>query len=342
MKAKALYFTAPREVEVHEISLPPLSADQLRVETMLSAISPGTEMLIYKGEAPSDLVADETIPTLNGDLTFPLQYGYACVGKVREVGSKDLEGWLDQIVFSFHPHQSLFNIDVGLVTPLTHAIPPERAAFLPNMETAISLLHDGAPHLGERVVVFGQGVVGLLTTALLHRSSVDLLMVVEPNDFRRTRALELGADIAISRIDIDGEPSVHALKTSTPGGADLVYELTGAPEVLNDAIAIAGFDSRIVVGSWYGQRQASLDLGGRFHRQRLRIISSQVSMIAPSLQGRWTKTRRLETAMKWLDEVTPERLITHSFPIERATDAYALIASQQEDVLQVMLTYENP
>jgi threonine dehydrogenase-like Zn-dependent dehydrogenase len=309
---------------------------------MVSAISPGTEMLIYKGEAPSDLVADETIPNLNGDLTFPLRYGYACVGKVREVGSKDLEGWLDQIVFSFHPHQSLFNIDVSLVTPLTQAIPPERAAFLPNMETAISLLHDGAPHLGERVVVFGQGVVGLLTTALLHRCSLDLLMVVEPNDFRRTTALELGADIAIDRIDPGGNTSVQALRTSTPGGADLVYELTGTPEVLNDAIAIAGFDSRIVVGSWYGQRKARIDLGGRFHRERMRIVSSQVSMIAPSLQGRWTKTRRLKTAMKWLDEVTPERLITHSFPIEGAVDAYALIANQQEDVLQVMLTYENP
>jgi threonine dehydrogenase-like Zn-dependent dehydrogenase len=210
------------------------------------------------------------------------------------------------------------------------------------METAISLLHDGAPHIGERVVVFGQGVVGLLTTALLHQSALDLLMVVEPDGFRRTMALELGADLAISGIDNESAPGVQALRTSTPGGADLIYELTGNPEVLNDAIAIAGFDSRIVVGSWYGQRRASLDLGGRFHRERMRIISSQVSMIDPSLRGRWTKTRRLETAQKWLDEVHPERLITHSFPIERAADAYSLIANRGEDVLQVMLTYENP
>jgi 2-desacetyl-2-hydroxyethyl bacteriochlorophyllide A dehydrogenase len=341
MKCKALFFMAPLKLEIREISLSTLDENQLLVQTLISAISPGTEMLIYRGEAPSELGADEHLPALDGTLAFPLQYGYACVGCVVDVGSKALNDWLGRRVFCFHPHQSLFNISVDQVIPVSEEMPTERVAFLPNVETAINLLHDGTPRLGERVVVFGQGIVGLLTTALLSRQSLDLLAVIEPHALRRKIARESGADLTVPRIDGEGSTALLERLARPPGGADLVYELTGSPEVLNDAIAVAGYDSRIVVGSWYGERRAPIDLGRSFHRNRIRLVSSQVSTISPELRGRWTKPRRMDMALKLLDAVKPERWVTHRFPIERAEDAYKQIDEKPGETIQVLFEYSD-
>jgi threonine dehydrogenase-like Zn-dependent dehydrogenase len=122
-------------------------------------------------------------------------------------------------------------------------------------------------------------------------------------------------------------------------GADLVYELSGNPVALELAIAAAGHEGRIVVGSWYGSKRASVDLGGRFHRRRLRLISSQVTHIAPALSARWNKQRRFDLAWTALQEIDTRSLISHRVPFAEAQAAYELIDRQADQVLQVLLEY---
>ena len=181
----------------------------------------------------------------------------------------------------------------------------------------------------------------MLTTALLARFSLDFLAAIEPVTFRRELALDAGASHAFADVSRESASQLLEKINTPPGGADLIYELSGHPEVLNQALSLAGYDTRIVIGSWYGQRQAPLDLGGRFHRDRVRLISSQVSAIAPELRGRWSKSRRFEFALKSLDAVRPERWITHRFPLEAANQAYQQVADSPADTLQVLLTYED-
>ena len=169
MKRLALYFTAPYRVSVQEEPLSPPAADQVMVQTLVSAISPGTELLFYRGQVPTDLPVDETIAALAGEVGFPLKYGYAAVGRVVAVGAQVAPEWQDRLVFSFHPHESHFLASLAELMPVPPPVSPEEAAFLPNMETAVNFLMDGQPLIGEQVVIFGQGVVGLLTTALLAR-----------------------------------------------------------------------------------------------------------------------------------------------------------------------------
>jgi threonine dehydrogenase-like Zn-dependent dehydrogenase len=119
----------------------------------------------------------------------------------------------------------------------------------------------------------------------------------------------------------------------------LVYELTGSPAALDDAIALTGAEGRIVVGSWYGTKRAAVDLGSHFHRGRLRLISSQVSRLAPGLSGRWTKSRRMGFAVELLARLRPSRLITHRFPFEQAAEAYELLDKRPEETGQVLLEY---
>jgi 2-desacetyl-2-hydroxyethyl bacteriochlorophyllide A dehydrogenase len=307
------------------------------VTTLVSGISPGTELLIYRGQAPADLAVDETIAALAGDFTFPLKYGYALVGRVAALGPGVAADWHGRLVFAFHPHESAFLAEPAALLPLPASLAPDEAVLLPTMETAVNFLLDGQPLIGEEVVVFGQGVVGLLTAALLARLPLARLVTVDRWPARRQWSLALGAHASLDPDD----PAAPWRSGAGGAGADLVYELSGDPRALDLAIATAGYAGRVVIGSWYGRKRADLDLGGRFHRGKLRLIASQVSRIAPEHSGRWTTGRRLAVAWRMLAEVRPARLITHRFPFARAADAYALLDQRPAGAVQVLLEY-NP
>jgi threonine dehydrogenase-like Zn-dependent dehydrogenase len=109
---------------------------------------------------------------------------------------------------------------------------------------------------------------------------------------------------------------------------------------LNLAIELTGFAGRIIIGSWYGRKSAELNLGGSFHRSRIRLISSQVSTLTPDLLARWSKSRRLDVAWAMLRRVPVCDLITHTFPSAEAAQAYALLDQHPEQALQVIFHYE--
>jgi threonine dehydrogenase-like Zn-dependent dehydrogenase len=259
------------------------------------------------------------------------------------VGSIAEEAWQGRLVFAFQPHASHFLALPGALFPVPETLSPEEAAFLPNMETAVNFLMDGHPVIGERVVVFGQGVVGLLTTALLAQFPLARLVTLDHFPARRERSLTLGAHLSLDASAPDALTRLRGglQEDHTDAGADLTYELSGNPGALDHAIAVTGFSGRIVIGSWYGQKRADLNLGGRFHRSRMRLISSQVSTLAPEWGGRWTKQRRLQVAWEMLQQLRPAPLITHRFPMAQASQAYALLDQHADSVLQVLLTYEQ-
>lgn len=341
MKRTTLYFTAPRQVEVREEPLPHGESGQLLIESQVSAISPGTEMLIYRGQAPAEMAADTGIKALAGNLSFPLKYGYCLVGRVIDGRDVDLSAWQDRWVFAFHPHESHFWARPEELYPLPSGMSPETGVFLPNMETAVNFLHDGQPLFGEQVVVFGQGVIGLLTTSLLARLPLASLVTVDGYSMRRSLSLQIDADVSLDPADPDLAQQIAIHLCQHDHKADLVYELSGAPAALQQAIDITGYDGRVVLGSWYGNKAVSLNLGGVFHRDRIRLLGSQVSTIASDLSGRWDKDRRLQTAMHWLSQVEPQQLITHRLPITQAAEAYRLLDEQQDSTVQILLQYHN-
>jgi 2-desacetyl-2-hydroxyethyl bacteriochlorophyllide A dehydrogenase len=353
MRSRSVAFTAPRTVEVqtHPVSDP--APGEVRVRTTCSAISPGTELLVYRGEAPSGAQADATIDALEGGMDYPLTYGYACVGRVEAVGRDVDAAWHGRRVFAFHPHAEQFTADPEALITVPDGVSDASAAMIPNVETAVNLVMDGRPVIGESAVVFGQGVVGLLTTALLARHPLGALLTVDLVPARRRQSKRLGADATFGADEAPLQRLLERLGATDPearpagepdpaayAGADLVYELTGAPAALNDAVRTAGFDARIVVGSWYGTKRAPLDLGSRYHRSRIDLRASQVSTVAPHLSGRWTKQRRMQTVLDLLSDLQPDRLVTHRIPLADAPSAYALLDERSDDVLQPVLTYD--
>jgi 2-desacetyl-2-hydroxyethyl bacteriochlorophyllide A dehydrogenase len=322
--ATAVWFPAARTVELRDEPLPPPGANEVCIEAVVSAISHGTEMLVFRGQVPGGMELD--LPTLRGSYGFPIKYGYACVGRVVAAGV-DARTRVGQMVFVLHPHQTRFVVDSGFTVELPERLDPELGVFLANTETAVNILLDAAPRLGERVAVFGQGVVGLLVTQLLRRVGAGRVIAVDPIERRRELALELGADQALAPAE------VSALE------ADVTIEVSGHVGALQQALDALAFGGTAVACSWYGTKPVELQLGGAFHRRRPRIISSQVGSIDAALQPRWTHRRRLELARDLLSELRLAPLISHRVLFRDAARAYALVDAHAEETVQVVLTY---
>lgn len=340
MGSQAIFHVAPHSVAVGETETPPLRPGELRIQSQISAISPGTESLIFRGGLPENWARNGCPGEFGGDCRYPFKYGSALVGQVVEAGSREDRDWVGQRVFAQHCHQDFVAVRKEDCRRLPEAMSSERALFLANMETALGLVLDAAPLAGERAMVFGQGIVGLFTTALLAQFPLAELITADPIATRREQSMALGAALAIDPAR-GRELAVleDCLFFGENNGLDLAIEVSGQIEALNQAIKLTGFDGRIVVGSWYGRNAGLVDLGGHFHRRRQRLVSSQASSPSPQLSGRWTQERRLKLALEWLDRLQPERFITHRFAPEACQEAFELTADKQAGALQVVFEY---
>ena len=332
--ARAVWFPRPRAVEIREEPDRPPAPGEVRIRAVVSAISHGTEMLVYRGEVPEDLALD--LPTLRGGFGFPIKYGYASVGRVEEVGP-GVRGFAPgDLVFTHHPHQTGYTVAADLPVALPAGVTPEFGVLLANAETAVNVLLDAPVMVGEVVVIFGQGVVGLLLTQLIRRHLPGALLTVDPLPRRRQLSMSLGADASLD----PAEDVAAAVRERADGrGADLIIEASGQPVVLQAALDVAALEGRVLVVSWYGTKPVQLDLGGAFHRRRLRLISSQVGHVPGSISPRWDVARRRRVAAELLPSLALEPLISHRFPFDRAAEAYALVDQRPEEVVQVVLTY---
>ena len=338
--AQQLWFTDAYSVELRSQVLPPLKSGEVLVQSELSAVSAGTELLVYRGQIPSDMKLDANLESLQDSATYPFQYGYATVGRIIQITAEVDIKWLGKRVFAFQPHASHFIATPENLIPVPDDICAAAAVFFANMETAVNLVHDGEPKIGEKVVVLGQGIVGLLLSSLLAKHPLTQLTAIDGNEYRRQRAIALGATHTADPFSVTDIKDLHKqLTTATTQGADLIFEVSGIPEALNLAIELSGFSSRIVIGSWYGNKSAAIALGGNAHRNQLKITTSQVSNISPQLSGRWNKSRRFELVWQLIRERKPEKLVTDCVALSDAKNLYKKLDQNPGEILQAVFTY---
>jgi len=320
---RALWFTAPGVVEVRREKIAS-GPEEVVVYSKLMGISHGTEMLFYKGTLQENLSIDVNLPALSGSTGYPLKYGYINVG-VAEAGRR---------VFAFYPHQDVFSAPSQDLIDLPGHLSFEDAVFLAHTETAVNIVQDLNPVLGENVLLLGQGTVGLLTAEILSRFGDMQVLTVDPIAMRR----EASAKIGCRAFDPADDNLKEKLLDFTDGrGIDAAVNVSGSPAALQLAIDVLGFEATVIEASWYGSKPVSLNLGAAFHRKRLQIRCSQVSNIAPGLSGRWDKKRRMKLAVRWLDLIKPSKYITDVYSLENAADAYRLLDEHPERTLQVVL-----
>ncbi len=285
MRTRALWITGRGAVELRDEAVSAGEGEVL-VETAFSGISRGTEALVLAGEVPPEEAAWMRAPLQTGCFPWPVKYGYAAVGRVRE-GPRDLAG---RDVFVLHPHQERFAAPAAMAVPLPEGVPPGRAILAGNMETALNVIWDAGAAPCDRIAVIGAGVVGALVAWLAARLPGAEVTLVDVNPERAALAAALGCGFA--------------LPAQAPRDCDLVIHASASAEGLATALAAAGVEAAVVEASWFGARAVPVPLGAAFHSRRLRLVSSQVGAVPPHWRARWTTRRRLEAALALL--VAPE------------------------------------
>ncbi len=292
MRAKACWIVGVGMAEIREQALPNRGPDQVLVQTLYSAISRGTEQLVFLNQVPASEALRMRAPHQEGEFPGPVKYGYINVGRVLE-GPPDLQG---RMVFTLFPHQTHFVVDRSAVSLVPGHIPASRAILAAGMETAINALWDAEAKVGDRIVVVGAGVIGSLCAYLAAKLPGTRVQLVDSNPERASLAASLGCEFA--------RPEDMA------GDADLVFHASGSSTGLASALSAAGPEATIVELSWYGNAQVTLPLGEAFHSRRLQLRSSQVGGIPASQRARWDYSRRLGLALELLADEGLETLIS--------------------------------
>jgi threonine dehydrogenase-like Zn-dependent dehydrogenase len=287
----AVWYASRGVVELRATPLPPLAPGEARVRTLFSGISRGTERLVLEGNVGRSEWERMRCPMQEGMLPFPVKYGYCAVGVVEDGPA----GLLGSTVFCLHPHQDLFQAPADRLALIPARIPARRATLAANMETALNAVWDSGAGPGDRIVVVGAGVVGLLVASLAARLPGAAVTVVDVEEARRPVAEALGARFA---------GPVEA-----PGEADVVFHASASAAGLNTALGCAGLEGTVVEMSWYGDTPVKVGLGGAFHSRRLRLISSQVGQVSPGRRPRWDYRRRIAAALNLLDQPALDRLV---------------------------------
>jgi threonine dehydrogenase-like Zn-dependent dehydrogenase len=293
----------------------------LKVVTLFTGVSRGTERLVFEGKLPRSEWARMRAPHQEGDFPFPVKYGYAAVGVV-ERGPDSLSG---RTVFALFPHQDQFVIRADEVVPVPEPVPARRAVLAANMETALNGVWDSGVSAGHNVLIIGAGILGALVAAILGRMPGVRVGLVDVRPDRAELADVLGADFFAPQ--------------NAPGGADVVFHTSASESGLRLALGCAGFEGRIVELSWYGDREVSLPLGEAFHSQRLQLVSSQVGHVAPSHRPRWTHRDRLEKALALLDDPRLDTLITDEVAFEDLPDELPRLLAPDAPGLATVIRY---
>lgn len=321
MESRAFWIEQPLRGALRRAPLSPLSSGQLRVRALYSGVSRGTETLVFRGEVPVSEFSRMRAPFQAGDFPGPVKYGYMMVGEVV-AGS---EARLGQVVFCLHPHEDYFNIPEEAAFPVPETVPASRAILAANVETAVNGCWDAGILPGDRVMIIGAGVIGLLTGWLCARIPGTEVIIVDLDPAKARIAQLLGLTFA------------NSVEACAP--VDTIVHASGSAAGLRSALAVAREGATIVEMSWYGTREVTLPLGGAFHSRRLTLRSSQVGQIPPGRLPQWTHGRRLELALRLLDDSRLDHLINAEADFEQLPEVLTELAEKPSDILCQRIRY---
>ncbi|MFI6284366.1 zinc-binding alcohol dehydrogenase [Streptomyces sp. NPDC051018] len=346
---RVVQFTGPRQVEVAEHDSGALPPGHLRVRTRYSGISAGTELTAYRGTNPYLTRTWDPEARLFRDgaagIAYPVAgWGYSEVGEVTEV-SPELDGDPDtpragDLVWGIWGHRSEGVVPAGRLRghTLPAGLEPLAGAFARVGAIAYNAVLAAGINLGEDVAVFGQGVIGLITTRLARLSGARVT-AVDALDNRLATARAHGATTTLNaRTDAVAE----RIREATGGrGADTAIEISGAYPALHEALRSVAVDGRVVASGFYQGDGAGLRLGDEFHHNRIQLICSQIGGVPPQLAGRWSVDRLQRTFLELVaaGQVDVTSLVSHLIPADRAADAYRLLDEHPADALQVVLEF---
>jgi 2-desacetyl-2-hydroxyethyl bacteriochlorophyllide A dehydrogenase len=334
----------PRDVGLREYPTPEPAAGEVRVRTLYSGISAGTELSMYRGTNPylSKRWDSEAALFLPGQITlsYPVDaWGYSEVGEIDALGDGATGLQVGEVVWGAWSHRShaVLPAEALLDQVLPAGLDPVVGTFDRVGAVALNAVLASGACIGETVVVFGLGVIGLLATQLLGCQGLDVI-AVDTAPHRLELARKLGATPLSAQ---HGDLAIAVRDLTQGRGADRVIELTGAYPALHQAIRVAGVGGTVIAAGFYQGPATALALGEEFHHNRVTLISSQIGSLPLALRDRWSRERLYRTVIQLCaaGRLDPLPLVSHVIPARSAAEAYRLIDSAPSDLLQVILNF---
>jgi threonine dehydrogenase-like Zn-dependent dehydrogenase len=315
------FWVSPGHGEIRPVTVADPAPGQVRVRSLRSAVSRGTETLVFRGGVPEDQWLRMRAPHQDGDFPGPVKYGYLSVGVV-EAGDLGLHG---RTVFCLHPHQTAYVVPSTDVTVVPDGVPADRAVLAGTVETAINALWDSAPMVGDRIAVVGAGMVGCCIARLASAIPGVEVVLVDVDPTRAAVAESLG--VAFAHPD------------DAPAGRDLVLHTSATEAGLRRSLELLAADGEVIDLSWYGDTPVRLDLGGAFHSGRLRIRASQVGEVALARRHRRTRGERLALALELLADPAYDALFTGASAFDDLPELMADLTAGRRAALCHTITY---
>lgn len=345
-----LQLTGPRALQFGTYREAPLEPNQIRAQAVLSGISHGTELNIYRGTSPfqdKHFDTDLRLFLAGPDRIDYMNYlGYEWVGQVTEVGAEVTHLKPGDLIHMPLPHRETHTFvpedwpNRGRIEALPPEVTPEQAILLALAGVALQTVHDARIKTGDRVVIFGLGAIGLLAVQLARITGAGWIDVVDPIAIRRDLAITYGADRALDPTACDVGYEIKS--ASEHRGADVAIEVSGHYAALHEAIRSVRKAGTIVAGGYYQGGGTALRLGEEWHHNRVTMLSSMAVWDCPHRDyPAWDRTRIHATVTDLLAQgrLTTEGIITHRIPFTQASDAYTLIDKHAEQTVKVVLTY---
>ena len=342
--ARALVLNAPRALAFEPIEERALGPDEVRIRTLFSGISAGTELSQYRGTNPFmhrrwdeaiRLFVDAEAPSW----PYPVRnLGYEEVGEIVEVGGSVSDLARGQRLYGTWNHRTHYvaSADYARERLLPEGADPRIGVFSHIGAVALNGVHDAQLRIGDVVAVFGLGVPGQIV-AQAARASGATVIAVDPDAGRREIALNCGAHQAI-----DPRGAAWSIKERTSGrGADACIEVSGAVPALSEAIRSVTYSGRVVAMGFFQGDISGLRLGEEFHHNRVQLICSQIGGVAPEASYRWSKPRLWRTAveLQHAGVLNLLPLITHSVGFDEAPQLFERLDAGEPGLLQAVLEF---
>jgi 2-desacetyl-2-hydroxyethyl bacteriochlorophyllide A dehydrogenase len=348
--ATVVQFSAPHRVGLVQEPREALAPGAVRLRTLHSGISAGTELTAYRGTNPllgSTWDSTSRLFVTGGPaFAYPVSgWGYSEVGQVIEAAD-DVTGLSPgAVVWGIWGHRSEAVVPaarlVGHVLPSD--VPPLTGVFGRVGAVALNAVLAANVHLGENVAIFGQGVIGLLATRLGALSGA-VVTALDTAPARLQMASVMGARVTIDPSQAGpGGPASMLRRLDGSRGIDVAIELSGSYVALHEAIRCVGPGGTVVAAGFYQGGGDGLRLGEEFHHNSVRLIASQIGAVPAGLAPRWDVERLHLTFMRQVVEkaLDPLPLVTHRFAVRDVEAAFELLDRSTEP-LQVVLDFDPP
>ncbi len=294
-------FTGPKQVVLQQCDPMPMTETGVRVRTLYSGISAGTELTAYRGSnayLTRFWDAGERV-FRDGEPSFPypvVGWGYSEVGEVVEVADGVTAVRPGDVVYGIWGHRSDAVVPAANVAGrvLPAGVDPMVGTFARVAAVALNGLLASDARLGETVAIFGQGVIGLLATQLAVASGVRVI-AVDADPGRLRQAAGYGASHVVDARDPRGAGLL--IRDIVPGGVDAAIELSGVAAALHEAIRCVVVEGTVAAAGVYQGGAEGLRLGDEFHHNRVRVVASQISGVPVQLGQRWNQPRLVRTVM---------------------------------------------